>query len=107
MTSIRLLYVTTPDFLQAESLGMILLNDKLAACVNIIPGMTSLYWWEGKIEKNSEAVLIIKTTADRVDEVLAAVKKNHPYQVPCAISFAIEKGNQKYVDWLISSVMPS
>jgi periplasmic divalent cation tolerance protein len=107
MTSIRLIYVTCPDIRQAESLSRLLLEEKLAACVNLIPQMTSYYWWKGNIETANEIVLIVKTTEEWVDKAIAKIKNNHPYEIPCAISFAIEKGNEEYLEWLSSCVKPS
>ena len=73
--------------------------------MNIIPGLTSVYEWEGKIESDDELLLMIKTRSERVEELSAAVTAAHPYDVPEVISAPIEQGSQKYLDW-IGSVVP-
>merc|ERR1712228_308635 len=99
-------FVTVPDMQVAEKLASGLVKSKLAACVNIIPGLTSVYEWEGKIEKDNEMLLMIKTRTDRVDELSAWVKDNHPYDVCEVISTKIDNGNPPYLKWLGEVVPP-
>ena len=99
-------FVTVPDMTVAEKLASGLVTSKLAACVNIIPGLTSVYEWEGKVEKDSELLLMIKTRTDRVDELSAWVKANHPYDVCEVISTKIDNGNPPYIKWLGEVVPP-
>lgn len=85
---------------------MVAVSNKLAACVNIIPGVTSVYEWEGKIENDQELILMIKTRTERMGEVAAFVDANHPYDVAEVISAPIGAGSQKYLDW-IGKVVPA
>ncbi|MDT5096200.1 MAG: periplasmic divalent cation tolerance protein, partial [Mycobacterium sp.] len=77
-----LVYTTWPSIVEAEKAGRGLVEARLAACVNIVPGMISHYWWEGKIERAEEAVMIVKTRASLADRVGAAVKQRHPWTTP-------------------------
>jgi len=99
-------FVTVPNQEVAEKIASGLVSSKLAACVNIIPGLTSVYEWEGKIEKDTELLLMIKTRTERVDELSAWVKDNHPYDVCEVISTKIENGNPPYLKWLGEVVPP-
>jgi len=95
-----LVYMTAKDKEEARSIGRILVNDRLAACVNIIDGMNSMYWWEGKIEDDQEAVLIAKTREDLVKELTEKVKSVHSYSNPCIVALPIVDGNKDYIAWL-------
>ncbi|MCM8765358.1 MAG: divalent-cation tolerance protein CutA [Candidatus Omnitrophica bacterium] len=97
-------YITTADQREAEEIAQILLEKKLAACVNIIPGITSLYRWQGKIEKSKELLLVVKTRKDLFERLVKEVKKHHSYTVPEIIATEIEKGDQTYLKWLEGSV---
>ncbi len=81
------------------------MSGKYAACVNILPGVTSVYEWQGKIENDSELLLMIKTRTERMADLTEYVNANHPYDVPEVISTTIEKGSQAYLDW-IGKVVP-
>ncbi len=76
----------------------------LAACVNAIPGMRSVYLWEGKIEEASEAVLVAKTTAERMEELSAAVKRLHPYECPCILGLTVQEGFEPFLGWIRQSL---
>jgi periplasmic divalent cation tolerance protein len=93
-------YMTASSPEEARRVGRALVEARLAACVNILDRMTSLYWWQGKIEEGSEAVLIAKTTRDRLAPLIAKVKALHSYTVPCVVALAIEGGNQDFLDWI-------
>ncbi|XP_072164525.1 divalent-cation tolerance protein CutA-like isoform X1 [Diadema setosum] len=97
-------FVTVPDVTVGKSLASKMVEQKLVACVNIIPGLTSVYEWEGKVETDSEALLMIKTRASKVDDLSSFVRENHPYDVAEVISLPIENGNPPYLDWVLSSV---
>ena len=97
-------FVTVSDIKFAEKLSFALIKAKIAACVNIVEGITSIYAWKGKIEKDRECFLIIKTTTDKSDELINYIENNHPYDVPECIGLNIEKGSRKYIDWISSSV---
>ncbi|XP_058444537.1 protein CutA homolog [Malaya genurostris] len=99
-----IVYVTTPNENSAKTLARLLVERKLAACVNIIAGLTSIYEWEGKINEDHEQLLMIKTRSARVDELSKFVRENHPYSVAEVISVPIENGNPPYLDWLSKTV---
>jgi periplasmic divalent cation tolerance protein len=94
--------VTCPDEKTAGKLSDLLLDKRLAACVNVVPGLTSKYWWKGKLEKCSEVLMIIKTRKSLVNEIEKAVKQNHPYDVPEVIAIPIVAGSAEYLDWIES-----
>lgn len=98
-------YVTVPDDAVAKRLARGLVENKLAACVNIIPQLTSIYEWEGKIQEEPELLLMIKTRTEKVDALTKYVKKNHPYTICEVISLPIQNGNSDYLKW-ISEVVP-
>lgn len=97
-------FVTTPDTTAAKKIANGLVEKKLAACVNIIPQITSIYFWEGKINEDAEVLLMIKTRQSRVDDLIKFVTENHPYSVPEVISLPIEKGNPAYLEWIAKTV---
>lgn len=93
-------WVTCESREQADKIAQELLQKRLVACVNIVPGLTSMYWWQGKIETATEVMLMIKTRQERVRDVIAAVKALHSYSVPEVISVPIEQGNPDYLRWI-------
>ena len=78
------------------------MTEKLATCVNILP-VKSLYRWQGNIEEETEAVMFVKTRDELAEEVIRKVKELHSYEVPCIVSFPIEKGNPDYLEWIWES----
>lgn len=100
--NLRLLYVTTSDKKEARKIGHTLVEENLAACVNIIDGMNSIYKWKGDIQEDAECILIVKTHYSRVQKVTRMIKELHSYEVPCVISLTIteDEGNEEYLDWL-------
>ncbi len=99
----RLVYVTTGSVAEAEAIGRNLIEKRLAACVNILPGMKSMYRWEGKIEEAEEAVLIVKMKASLADAVVEEVKRTHSYQIPCALVLDVRSGNPAYMNWIVQN----
>lgn len=96
----NLVYITAKDKVEAKKIGRQLVKERLAACVNIIEEMNSLYWWEGKIQDDQEAILIAKTKESLVKELIEKVKSLHSYTTPCIISLPILDANKDYLDWL-------
>lgn len=92
---------------EAESIGRELVVSKLAACVNIIDNMNSIYFWEGKIQNDSETVLIAKTVDSLVPELIERVKSLHSYDCPCILSLPVSDGNPDFLDWIADEVNPS
>ena len=95
-----LVLVTTPTMEEGERIAHILLQAKKAACINIVPGVHSRFWWQGKIDSADEALLVVKTRAPLLDELIRLVKENHSYQVPEVIALPILAGNEDYLRWL-------
>lgn len=89
---------------EARKISQALVADRLAACVNVIPGIQSCFRWEGEVKWDSEFLLIIKTTAAAVDRVRWRVVKEHSYDVPEFIAFKIEDGSRPYLEWITKSV---
>ena len=100
-----LIYCTCPDAACAENIARHLVSQHLAACVNILPGVTSIYAWQGEIETAGEHLLLIKTGSELFDQVSAAIKSLHPYEVPEIIAVAIDKGSPDYLHWIKSCLM--
>jgi periplasmic divalent cation tolerance protein len=94
-------YTTYPSLVEAERIGKALLERRLAACVNILPGMISHYWWQGAIERGEEVVMIVKTRASLAEGVRAAVKEMHSYTTPAILVLPVEGGEPGYIDWLM------
>jgi periplasmic divalent cation tolerance protein len=98
--AVRFVYITAKDKTEALLLGRALVEERLAACVNVIDGMTSIYRWEGEIEQASEAILIAKTQPSRVADIIERVQRLHSYACPCVVSWPIEAGHAPYLDWI-------
>jgi periplasmic divalent cation tolerance protein len=102
--SFVLAYITTKDKEQAMSIGQALVEERLAACVNVMDNMTSVYRWEGKICTDSEAVLIAKTSSEKFEALTARVKQLHTYTCPCVVSIPITGGSEGYLEWLAGNL---
>ncbi len=103
---IRFVYMTASGPEEAKRIGRELVAAHLAACVNILPQMSSVYAWEGKLEEASEVVMIAKTTEQRVPELIARVKSLHSYSCPCIVSLAVEEGYPPFLEWIAAGVKP-
>ena len=103
MTGIVFVYVTHPDADAAAALGRRLVEDGLAACVNILPGMRTIYRWQGAIEEAGEAVIIVKTRADLVAALQERVRAEHPYECPCIAALPVAQGDPDYLAWIAHS----
>lgn len=101
--NLRLVYITTKNKDEARKIGRALVEEKLAACVNIIDGMESIYRWKGNIEEAEECILIVKTPYHNVKPLTEKVKTLHSYECPCVISLTLteQEGNEDYLKWLI------
>ncbi|MFU8861879.1 MAG: divalent-cation tolerance protein CutA [Cyclonatronaceae bacterium] len=99
-TNCYFVYITTQGKEEARLIGQALVDEKLAACANIIGGMESIYRWDGTVVQDRESVLIAKTTGERLDALEAKVKELHSYDVPCIIAMPIVAGSSDYLDWI-------
>jgi periplasmic divalent cation tolerance protein len=97
---------TAPDAASAKRIADALVDERLAACVNVLPGLTSVFRWEGKVQRHPEVLLLIKTQRVRFDAVTARVKALHPYEVPELIALPIDAGTPDYLSWLIENTTP-
>jgi periplasmic divalent cation tolerance protein len=95
-------YTTYPSIVEAEQAGRELVQRRLCACVNILPGMVSLYWWEGAIERGEEVVMMIKTRAALAEAVRDAVRQLHSYTTPAVLVLPIESVDPNYKAWLMA-----
>jgi periplasmic divalent cation tolerance protein len=102
MTDVILVLTTAPDD-EAETIARTLVEERLAACANVHPPMTSLYWWKGKIERDAESQIVIKTTRDRLDSLAARLTELHPYELPELLVVPISWGSEGYLEWVNAS----
>ena len=100
--SFHFIYMTAGSKEEANNIGKVLVETRLAACVNIIENMTSVYRWEEKVQQDSEVVLIAKTTEAQVPELIDKVKSVHSYDCPCIVSLPITDGYPPFLDWIKS-----
>ena len=100
MTSCCFVYSTLPDVATAQKIAKAIVEERLAACANILPSMQSYYWWEGKVESAAEVVLIAKTRTECFETLRARIQSLHPYQCPCIIALPIELGHTAFLDWI-------
>jgi periplasmic divalent cation tolerance protein len=95
-------YTTWPSAVEAEQAGRALVERRLAACVNILPNMVSIYRWEGKVERGEEAVMIVKTRASLARAVEATIKEMHSYTTPAIVVIPLEAVEQTYLGWIMA-----
>ena len=104
MSKIIFSYIVCKNKSEAKRIGKALLQDRLAACVNIFDKMESMYWWKGKFESAKETVLIAKTTKKLFPALSREVKAIHSYDVPCILQLEVSDGNKEYLNWLLESL---
>jgi periplasmic divalent cation tolerance protein len=103
-TRFTLVLVTVPDLKTARRVAKACLEARTAACANIVPRLESHYWWQGKIERGNELLLLIKTTVPKLRALEKCVLANHPYDTPEFVVLPITSGNKRYLDWIADSV---
>lgn len=104
---INLVYITTGSTDEARDIGKKLVQSRLAACINIIENMNSIYMWEGKIQNDHEAIMIAKTTKRRTPDLIEKVKNLHSYSCPCIVVLPVSDGNTAFLDWIANEVSES
>lgn len=102
-----LVYVTTPDAETATRLAKAMVESRLAACANILGAMTSVYWWDGKVNSEGEVALILKTRESLVAELTQALCAAHPYDCPCVVALPIKDGNPDFLAWIAAETKPA
>ena len=105
MNQYAVLLITTPTRQEAENLTKRLLQQKLAACVNLLP-VASHYRWKGKIEEAEEILMLVKTQRRLINQIVKLVERHHSYEVPEVIALPLIEGNPKYLQWIAESVKP-
>lgn len=103
-TPYQLVLCTCPDQVAAQNIAEQLVDKQLAACVNILPGITSIYQWQGKRETAQEHLLLIKTTNEVYDVLEQALTDLHPYELPEIIAVSVERGSAAYLDWMSQQI---
>lgn len=100
MIRAAVVYITASNQEEALVIGRTLVNERLAACANVLDGATSIYKWEGELNEDGEAVMIAKTRQELVDRVIARVRELHTYDCPCVVSWPITAGNPEFLSWI-------
>lgn len=90
-----------PD--RAQGIADALVEERVAACVNVVPGLQSVYRWKGEVHHDTEAMLLVKTTRDRFEALKQAVLKHHPYELPEVIAVPVDRGHTPYLEWVIEA----
>jgi periplasmic divalent cation tolerance protein len=98
--NINFVYITAGSMDEARNIGKELVSSRVAACVNIIDNMNSMYWWEGKVQDDREVVLVAKTKESLVSELIEKVKSMHSYDCPCVVSLPVAGGNRAFLKWV-------
>jgi len=99
--SVMFVYATTADADEARRIGRQVVEEQLAACANILPGVTSIFRWQGKLEEAGEAALILKTTEEKLEPLIARVKSLHSYECPCIEALPVVEGNRDFLAWVV------
>jgi periplasmic divalent cation tolerance protein len=105
--SVLLAYSTCPDVASADRIARTLVAERLAACVNRLPGVHSTYRWRGEVEQADEVLLLIKTTADRLDAMTARLRSLHPYELPELVAVEVRSGLPAYLEWVVAETAPT
>ncbi len=100
MTEYILIYTLCASGKEAKKIGKLLLENRLAACVNIFPAVQSMYWWEGKIQNAKEVGLFVKTHSSKFEAIKSEILKNHSYECPCVVSLPVQEGEESYLKWI-------
>jgi len=101
---VRIVLVTVPDAETAKKIARALVEERLAACVNLVPGLTSVYRWEGEVHEDAELLLVIKTTDDALKGLEERVRALHPYSVPEILAIEVDRGFERYLAWVKENV---
>jgi periplasmic divalent cation tolerance protein len=100
VTDAIVVLVTAPGADEAARIARAVVEERLAACGNVVPGLRSIYRWQGAVQEDAEALLVLKTTRDRFEALRARVLALHPYEVPEVIALPVEAGSAPYLDWI-------
>ncbi|MCW5746479.1 MAG: divalent-cation tolerance protein CutA [Alphaproteobacteria bacterium] len=107
MSQVLFVYVTASDAAEAERIGEAVVDERLAACANILDGMRSIFRWQGSVQKGQEAILILKTREDLLDALKERIAELHSYELPCIVALPIAAGHEPFLDWVASETGPT
>ncbi len=93
-------YVTAEDEAEAKRIAQTVVGERLAACANLLSGIQSVYWWQGKVCEDKEVALILKTSAERKLELIERIKELHSYECPCVVCLPVADGNHDFLNWV-------
>jgi periplasmic divalent cation tolerance protein len=102
--TVRVVWVTAPDVETATRIARTLVEERWIACANLVPGVRSIYRWQGRVEDEAEVLLVMKTSSDRCEALAARVKELHPYELPEVIALPVVGGSGAYLDWVVDAV---
>lgn len=103
----RLVYVTTETPEEAKEIARTIVRERLAACANVLGAITSVFWWEGDVQDDTETAMILKTRADLIERLTDRVKELHSYDCPCVVALPVEAGNLEFLSWIDSETAPA
>lgn len=101
-----IVYITASNIEEAKDLVEFIVKERLAACANVVESVKSVYWWKGKMERDSESLIILKTKESKLDELIERVKQVHKYENPEIVAVPILRGSSDYLDWIDGEVDP-
>lgn len=104
--ALHVVLITAPDAAEGSRLAHLLVGERLAACVNLVPGVQSVYRWEGAVQEDAEVLLIAKTEASRLDALIARLEAAHPYDVPEVLALPVAGGSAPYRAWVVEACRP-
>ena len=99
-----MVFCTCPDWDEAMRLGRAIVDRELAACVNVLPGVASIYGWQGKVEQAQEVLLVAKTGSAQFDALRAYIEEAHTYDLPEVLALPVVDGNARYLDWILANI---
>jgi periplasmic divalent cation tolerance protein len=107
MSQVLFVYVTAADVAEAERIAEAVVEERLAACGNVIDGMRSIFRWQGSVQKGCEAVLILKTREDLFDDLKERIVALHSYELPCIVALPLAGGHEPFLDWIDEETGPT
>jgi len=107
MSEIRLLYVTAATRDEAEKIGLAVVQERLAACANILGPIHSIYHWQGKLERSDEVAMILKTPQNLQERLISRIRELHSYECPAIVALPVLGGNTGFLDWVVSETQPT
>jgi periplasmic divalent cation tolerance protein len=107
MSQVLFVYVTASDAGEAERIGEAVVDERLAACANVLDGMRSIFRWEGSVQKGREAILILKTRDDLLEALKERIVELHSYELPCIVALPIADGHAPFIEWILNETGPT